>query len=96
MDIPAIVSLGLVSKSDSIILNDYASNVHATFPNLYKGLGNLEEEYKIELKPDAAPFALYTPRIIPLPLRDKVQKELRQMEELGVISKIDKPKRIIE
>ena len=61
LGLPAIISLGLVSKSDSITLNDYTSKIHATFPILFKGLGNLGEEYKIELKPDTTTFALYTP-----------------------------------
>ena len=43
-------------------------------------------EYKVELKPDAKPFALYTPWNVPFPLREK---ELD--ESLGVISKVEKP-----
>ena len=35
--------------------------VHTTFLNLFKELGNLGEEYQIELKTAATPFALYTP-----------------------------------
>lgn len=57
---------------------------------LFTGLGTLKGEYKIELKPDAQPFALYTPRNVPFPLREKVQKELARMESLGVISKVEK------
>ena len=50
-------------------------------------------EYKIELKPDAKPYSLftYTARKIPIPLRDKVHNELKQMEASGVISKVDQP-----
>ena len=58
-------------------------------PSLFTGLGNLRGKY--ELKPDAQPFALYTTRNVPFPLREKVQKELDRMESLGVISKVEKP-----
>ena len=61
------------------------------FPKLFKGLGNLGEKYRIELKSEAKPYALTTPRRIPLPLRSKVQAELKRMETLGVISEVDKP-----
>ena len=56
-----------------------------------ESLGNLGEEYHIQLKPETKPFAIYTPRHVPLPLRDKVQKELNRMESLGVISRVDQP-----
>ena len=61
------------------------------FPNVFNGLGNLGEEFDIELRPDAQPFALTTPRNIALPLRPKVAQELARMEAMGVISKVDKP-----
>ena len=47
--------------------------------------------YKIKMKPDAKPHALFTPRHIPLPLRAKVQAQLKRMEALGVISKVETP-----
>ena len=43
------------------------------------------------MKPDAKPYALFTPRHVPLPLRIKVQAELKRMETLGVISKVETP-----
>ena len=36
-------------------------------------------------------FALHTPRNVPLPLRKKVKDELKRMESLEVISKVDTP-----
>ena len=41
----------------------------------------------IKLKEDAKPYALHTPRNVPIPLRGEVLDELNQMESLGVISK---------
>ena len=48
-------------------------------------------EYEIKLKSDAKPYSLFTAWKIPIPLRDKVQKEFKQMEASGVISKVDQP-----
>jgi hypothetical protein len=58
------------------------------YPSVFDGLG---EECEIRLRPDARPYATYTPRNVPLPLRSKAQQELDRMETLGVISKVDTP-----
>ena len=39
----------------------------------------------------ATPFALTTPRRVPIPLLPKVKEELQRMESMGVITKIDEP-----
>ena len=51
----------------------------------------MSEEYIICLKSDAQPFALSTPRRIPIPLMKKVEDELLKMQVEGVISKVDQP-----
>ena len=58
---------------------------------MFRGLGTLGEEYRIQVRDDVTPYSLYKPRNVPLPLRDKVKKELEQMETMGVISKVDQP-----
>ena len=58
------------------------------YPSLFNGLGTFPES---RLKRDAKPFALFTPRSVPLPLRKKVEDELARMESLNVISRVDKP-----
>ena len=65
--------------------------IHERFRTVFQGLGNLGEDYEIKLKPGANPFALFTPRRVPLPLREKVAEELKRMEAMGVISKVDIP-----
>ena len=45
----------------------------------------------IKLTDNAVPYVLFTPRIIPLPLLDKVEEELTKMESQGVISKVNQP-----
>ena len=64
-----------------------AEGIHKAYPKLFEGLGKLEGEYHIELKDDAKPYAITTPRRVPLPLMDKVKEELARMATQGVISK---------
>ena len=61
------------------------------YTSLFKGLGTFPESYEIKLKQDAQPFALFTPRSVPLPLRKKVEEELARMESLDVIFRVDEP-----
>lgn len=89
LGLPAITALNLVARLNSV--EDYRAKVLAAYPDVFTGLGNLGEPYQIELKPDAKPYAIHTPRRVPYPLRDKVKKELERMEAIGVISKVEKP-----
>ena len=61
------------------------------FPKVFNGLGKTSWEYKISLNHDAKPFAIHTPRKVPIPLMEKVKSELDRMLRLGVISKVDEP-----
>ena len=47
------------------------------FPSLFQGIGNLGEPYYIQLKADAKPYALFTTRNVPLPLRTKDFQEIK-------------------
>ncbi|XP_062523487.1 uncharacterized protein K02A2.6-like [Corticium candelabrum] len=92
---PAIEALQVIKRCE--IVQKAACNlvkvadVQAEFPNLFKGLGKMKEEYTICLKSDTKPFALSTPRRIPIPLMKKVEDELLKMQVEGVISKVDLP-----
>ena len=61
------------------------------YPNLFKGLGELEGEFSIKLTPGSTPYAITTPRRVALPLMPRVQEELQRMEKFGAISKVDIP-----
>ena len=89
LGLPAITALNLAARLDSV--DDYRAKVLAAYTDVFTGLGNLGEPYKIELKPDARPHAIYTPRRVPYPIRDKVKRELERMEAIGVITKVEKP-----
>lgn len=60
-------------------------------PKVFTGLGRLEGNYQIRLKEDAVPYALTNPRRVPIPLTEKVKEELKRMEDMVFISKIEKP-----
>ena len=59
------------------------------FPSLFRKLGKLNGLYHIALKESAAPFSLNSPRQVAIPLLPKIQEELKRMESLGIISKIE-------
>ena len=89
LGLPAIRTLGLLSQANEIMVEP--EEIHSKFPSLFTGLGTFEGDFEIYLRPDAQPFALHTSRNAPLPLRKKVKNELKRMESLGVISKVDIP-----
>nr|XP_049586080.1 uncharacterized protein K02A2.6-like [Syngnathus scovelli]XP_049586090.1 uncharacterized protein K02A2.6-like [Syngnathus scovelli]XP_049586092.1 uncharacterized protein K02A2.6-like [Syngnathus scovelli]XP_049586103.1 uncharacterized protein K02A2.6-like [Syngnathus scovelli] len=82
---PALNALKLVAT----VTLDSKARVKQQFPNLFNGLGKLEGEYSIVLKPNAVPFSISTPRRVALPLLPKVKEELARMESQGVISKLE-------
>ena len=52
---PAIKALSLLSYVDS-----FDENIVSLYPSLFRGLGTFAQEYKIQLKVNAQPFALHT------------------------------------
>jgi len=90
LGLPAIKALQLLTRVENV--QKTMTTIHQKFPNLFTGLGTLKGgAYEIRLKPDSQPFSLGTARNIPLPLRNKVQETLNQMEAQGVISKVHQP-----
>ena len=90
LGLPAIIALNLVAKLEEMV-GASTHTVVEKYPILFQGLGSMGDPYDIQLQPEAQPYALFTSRNIPLPLRLKVKQELEQMESLGIISKIDEP-----
>ena len=86
----AIDALNLVQKGHCDDSRRIEQEVKKMYPNLLKGLRELEGEFNIKLIPGSAPYAI-TPRRVALPLMPKVKEELQRMEKLGVISKVDIP-----
>ena len=76
---PTIEALELISSVQSVEKGTMEAKCKFKFPKLFKGLGKLEGDFAISLKPDAKPHAEYTPRRIPLPLMEQVKSELKRM-----------------
>jgi len=89
LGLPAITSLNLVTKICGIQLDK--DTVVSKFPELFTGLGKLQGEYDIKLSDNAVPFALTTPRRIPLPLMTPVKEQLEKMEKADIISRVEGP-----
>ena len=88
LGLPAIIALQLICRASSIQTGD---DIQKHFPKVFAGLGTLGEPYQIKLNKGAVPHSIYTPRNVPMPLRDKVKEELHRMEAMGVISEIRDP-----
>ena len=89
LGLPALIALSLISQIDSV--EDTKDHILEEFLALFRGLGNLGEEYYIKMREGLRSYALFTPRNVPIPLRTKVKEELDRMEELGVIAKVTEP-----
>ncbi|KAG9282090.1 hypothetical protein AMEX_G700 [Astyanax mexicanus] len=71
--------MGLVQRLDEIEIED----------DLFVDIGLLNcEPIKIELKPDAKPYSLTSPRRVPFPLLPKVEEELKRMQKLDIIEEV--------
>ena len=86
LGLPAIQALKTLDTVNSVETEQV--DVQKQYPTVFKGLGVLGDEYKIKLQEDAVPHALFTPRNVAIPLREKVKDQLDQMEASGVISKV--------
>lgn len=62
------------------------------YPKVCQGLGMLQQPYTIKLRPDAIPYSLAKSRRVPIPLLGKVKEELKRIEDIGVISRVEEHK----
>lgn len=71
------------------ILKGMVLGIQEQHPTLFGGLGQLPDEFNINLKEGAVPYAISVPRKLPIGLRDETEKELKRMLELGVIERVE-------
>eukprot|EP00117_Sycon_ciliatum_P048077 scpid59649/ scgid0554/ Retrovirus-related Pol polyprotein from transposon 17.6; Protease; Reverse transcriptase; Endonuclease len=70
---------------------DSSSDITAEFPDLFSGLGTFGPLHTIQLRDEAPPYSLSTPRRVALPMESKVIEALRRMEDAGVIRPVSEP-----
>ncbi|UYV66076.1 K02A2.6-like, partial [Cordylochernes scorpioides] len=58
------------------------------FPEVFEGLGQIGNPYEIKLKPGAKPYAVHTPRRVPIPLMEKLKTRLEELEKDDILTKI--------
>ena len=64
-----IIALHLVTRTDSVQTETTENQSWLQrFPKVFSGLGNLSGDYTIQLRSDARPHAILTPKHIPFPL----------------------------
>ena len=88
---PAIEKLELLAVNTIAQVKSTTQSPKKAFPELFEGLGRMKGAYQIKLQNDAKPFALGTPRRVAIPLLKAGEKELKRMEELGVIKTVEEP-----
>ncbi|UYV72487.1 hypothetical protein LAZ67_9003355 [Cordylochernes scorpioides] len=59
------------------------------FPEVFEGLGQIGNPYEIKLKPGAKPYAVLTPRRVPIPLMEKLKTRLEELEKAGIIAQVN-------
>ena len=90
LGLPAIIALYTPSNQNRFNTKTETTENQSwlqRFPKVFSGLGNLSGDYNIQLRSDAIPHAIFTPRHIPFPLHQQAADELNHMEKAGVISK---------
>ena len=85
---PAISKLGLIKFLHEI--QEDRSWVEK-FPEVFTGLGAMQNEVVVTLKDDVKPFAQTVPRRVAAARRKPLKQELLRMEKLGVIQRIEEP-----
>lgn len=90
---PEIQALRLLRQLNAVTTNPAPKgDVPELFPALFSGLGEFKGlPYKISLKENASPYSLAVPRRLPIPMTERVAQELKRMEKLGVIRKVEQP-----
>ena len=61
------------------------------YPNVFRGLGIMPSTFRINLREDATPRRLFSPRPIAAGLRDQAKAEIDKMLEMSVIEPVEEP-----
>ena len=86
---PAIEALELVQRVGGV--SDKSQSLLQEFSNLLQGLDKLNGVCAIHLKEDGHLYTFTTHHHVTIPLMRSVKEELSHMEQLDVITHVDKP-----
>ncbi len=91
----AIRALKIIRRVDQVKVNQVTIKrsplVEDQFQHLFRGFGDMPGDYNIALTADAKPFAITTPRRIPLPLYPKTKTGLDKLYEKKIINRVTGP-----
>jgi len=91
LGVDEIHRLNLIAVVYSLTTKDASFNPFEVYPKLFEGLGTMPETFKILLKRGTQAYCLYSPRSIPVGLREKAHAQPQEMLAQGVISKVEEP-----
>ena len=86
---PAIQALDLLQRINAVSTSTVEPKKE--YPELWQGLGMCKNAYTVRLKDDAKPFSIATPRRLPLPMKQKVEDELKSLQEKDIIRPVTTP-----
>ena len=69
---------------------DAKEEIKSLFPDLFNGIGRLQNAYRIQLSPDAVPVR-HAQRRVPESVKPKIKEELDRLVKEGIIKHVDTP-----
>lgn len=69
----------------------YQNRVMNEFPRLFRGVGKMKSVYKIRIEDHTKTFSVNIPDRTPPPMRQKMEEELKRMEEDDITAPVKNP-----
>lgn len=85
----ATEQLGLITRNVDTVTSS-SEKLLQEYSEFFQGTGCVQRQYKMVLKKGSVPV-VQAARRVPLTLREPLRKELRRMEEAGIIVKVNEP-----
>lgn len=82
--LPAIEALSTINLVNAVTTR---KSVEACYPQLFNGLGTMAGGYKLSLRPDPVPFAIYTARRMPFACKTLLSKSWSEWSETKSFAK---------
>jgi len=82
-------TLGVIKRMYEIT-RDTSKDILSEFEDLFTGLGCVPGVHHIQTNPEVMPV-IHAPRKVPVALKNDIKRDLKRMEEMGVIKKQTEP-----